>query len=95
MFAIAVQSADDTVLSVQPVNNGSLEIHLSAGFQNAAAADTARAQLQIQTGALQRALGKPEAASLAAVLTNGRFRSTGTVLTGGWPVTKEFLATLQ
>ncbi len=101
MFAIDVQSASELVLAVEPVQSATdaFEIRLHGEFENAAAADTARVQLEMQTRALKAVLlkddPKADAASLTALITGGWFHSAGTQLTGGWPVRKELLAVLQ
>ncbi len=99
IFAISVQSAEEITLAVQPVKQGGFEIRLLGDFANAAAADTARVQLEIQTKNLQRALAdegqKGDPANLGAVLLGGKFYAAGTKLEGSWPVRKELAAVLE
>lgn len=96
MFAISVQSADEITLAVQPVKDGAFEIRLLGDFANAAAADTAQAQLEIQTKNLQRVLGdEGQKNDLGAVLMGGKFYTVGTKLEGSWPVRKELVAVLE
>ncbi len=96
IFAISVQSADEITLAVQPVKEGAFEIRLFGDFANPAAADTARAQLDIQTRNLRRALGdEGQKSDLGAVLLGGKFYTVGTRLEGSWPVDKELVAALE
>ncbi len=94
IFAISVQNAGSVTLAAQPDS-----VELRAMFANAAAADTAKKQLEIQTRMLQTALKqsneKPDDGSLAGVLTAGSFLAVGNEVTGRWPIKPEFLKALE
>jgi hypothetical protein len=99
MFAIALQSADSIVVSLGPSKDAVFDLKLKGHFENAAAADTARNQLEIDTKMLKLELvrehAKPNAADFTGLLTAGTFVQKGAILTGVWPVHKEFLETLR
>lgn len=101
LLALAVQSADRVTLSAGPGGRGSRDfrLRLEAVCQNAAVADTARTQLEIDTKLLkmelQREHQQPSRADLTGLLTEGAFRQSGNAVIGGWPLYREFLEHLQ
>jgi hypothetical protein len=94
IFAISLQSAESVIISAQLQS-----VQLKAHFSNAATADTARSQLEIQTRRLTSALvvdhEKPDRASMAGLLTAGTFQVIGTDVVGVWPIYSELLKALQ
>ncbi len=92
IFAIGLQSSDQVTVSAQKDR-----VQLKASFANAAAADTARHQLEIETKLIKAALKseKPDQSSLAGLLMGGSFQVIGTDVLGVWPVSPELLKALQ
>jgi hypothetical protein len=94
IFAISMQEAQSVLVSAELHS-----INLKAHFLNAAAAATARTQLELQTKRLSTALAqgseKPDPASLATLLTAGSFTVVGTDVLGRWPLYPEFLKAIQ
>jgi hypothetical protein len=101
LFALAVQSADSVVLSAEPgkESSGDFSLRMEAVCPNAAIADTARTQLEIETKLLnmelQRERQHPSRADLTGLLTAGSFRQSGKAVIGSWPVYRDFLQHLQ
>lgn len=98
-FAMAIQSADSTVLLLTPSNRAAFELRLDAHFEAAAAADTAATQLGIDTKLvkieLSREKANPNAADLSGLLAGGSFWTQGNMLHANWPVSKQLLQTLE
>lgn len=94
LFLISLQSAESVFLTAEPES-----IRLKAHFENAAAAETARSQLQIQTRTLTRQLTSNrqviDPATLAGLLTGGSFQVIGTDAQGFWPINPALLKALQ
>ena len=101
LFAISLQSANSVVLSLEPNDSTSapFKIELDARCANAAAADTVRHQLELDTRMMQLALAREhtarDPAGLSGLLTAGTFQATGTHVAGIWPVRGELLKALQ
>jgi hypothetical protein len=101
IFAVTLQSADSVVLSAGRANgaNAAFTLQLDAGFENTAAADTIRHQLDIQTKMLKLALDRenqqPNPADLTGLLTAGNFQQVEKHVVGTWPVRKELLGALE
>jgi hypothetical protein len=101
IFAITLQSAESVVLSVGQAAGSSeaFTIRLNAEFQNAAAADTTKKQLDIQTRMLKLELAKeqqkPNPADLTGLFTAGSFQAVEKRVVGEWPVRKELLEALE
>jgi hypothetical protein len=101
IFAISLQSAERVVLSLGPGRNEShsIELRLDAAFRNNAAAETVRAQFEMQTQMLKTELSRQHAVAttgdLTGLLTAGRFQASGTQLVGLWPVRDQLLKTLE
>ena len=101
VFAISLQSADSLVLSLQPANQTgeAFEIQIDATFANAATADTARTQLEIDTQMLKRGFARERQltgpADFTGLLTGGTFQVRNRNLTGSWPVRQELLASIR
>jgi hypothetical protein len=94
IFVISIQSAESVMLTAELRS-----LRLQARFPNAAAADTARRQLEIQTrtvtAALTRNNEKPGRSSLGGLLTAGSFQVVGTDVLGSWPIYPELVRALQ
>jgi hypothetical protein len=101
VLAISLQSADSVILSLGPAvdKQSAFAIDLDARFSIEPSAETARAQLEIQTKmlklGLQRAHREPDPADLTGLLTAGTFQRVRTQVTGSWPVRRELLKTLE
>jgi hypothetical protein len=99
MFAIALQAADSIIVSLGPSNEATFDLKLKARFENAAAADTARNQLEIDTKMLRLELAREHAKAsngdVTGLLTAGTFLQSGAFLTGVWPVHQELLEALR
>jgi hypothetical protein len=94
IFAISLQSAESAILSAELQS-----LHLKAHFANAAAAETGRRQLEIQTRTLTTALQqnnqRSDRATMAGLLTAGSFHVIGTDVLGTWPIYPELLKAIQ
>ncbi len=94
LFLISLQSAESVFVTAEPHS-----VHLKAHFANAAAADTARSQLDIQTRTLTKAVTRNheaiDPATLAGLLTAGSFQVIGTDTLGRWPINPALLKALQ
>ncbi len=102
IFAISVQPASSVIVALgspAPGRPDAFEIKLYAECRSAAAADTIRRQLEIETKMLKLELAheheQPNPADLTGLLTSGTFELNGKKVTGEWPVAKELLKTLQ
>jgi hypothetical protein len=101
ILAISLQSADNVILSLGPAidTQEAFTIDLDARFSMEPSAETARAQLEIQTRMLklqlQRAHRAPDPADLTGLLTAGTFQRVRKRVTGHWPVRRELLKTLE
>ena len=102
IFAISLQSADSVIFSLgksADPSQAAFDVELDAECTNAATAESARNQLEIQTKMLSLELtrehAKPNAADLTGLLTSGAFEVRGKRVVGTWPVRKELLQTLQ
>ncbi len=102
IFAISLASATSVVLSLGPAaeaSNAAFVLKFKAKMPNSAAAGTARTQLELQTKmlkmGLKRAHEKPDPAGLTGLLTAGSFETSGTTVSGLWPVRRELLLALQ
>ena len=101
IFVMALESTDDVTLSadLDPENRNQFQLRMEAQCRNAAIADTARKQLEIQTKmlalGLERQHQQPTPADFAGLLIAGRFQVTGKKLTGMWPLRRELLDKLQ
>jgi hypothetical protein len=103
IFLISLQSAQYARLYAGPAPSSRRDtaflVHLNARFENAAAADTARRQLEIVTARFKKALtqvsGPADATSLAGLLTSGSFQVIGADTIGEWPVRKELVQSLE
>ena len=102
IFLISLQPSNFVLLAVSSAPHGTgsaFEIELTAGCPSAAAADTVRKQLEIQTKMLKLELARqrqqPNPADLTGLLTSGTFDTSGAEVRGIWPVRKELLKTLQ
>jgi hypothetical protein len=101
ILAISLQSADSVVLSLAPATDkqAAFTIDLDARFPLEPSAETARAQLEIQTKmlklGLERAHREPDPADLTGLLTAGTFLRDRKQVTGHWPVRRELLKTLE
>jgi len=101
ILAISLQSADRVILSLGPAvgQEAAFSVELEADFPIEPGAETARAQLEIETKmlklGLQRAHREPDAADLTGLLTAGTFQRVRKRVTGRWPVRRELLKTLE
>jgi hypothetical protein len=101
VLAISLQSADSVILSLGPAvdKESAFAIDLDASYSVEPSAETARAQLEIQTRmlklGLQRAHREPDPADLTGLLTAGTFQRVRKQVTGSWPVRRELLKTLE
>jgi len=101
ILAISLQSADRVILSLGPAvgQEAALSVELEADFSIEPSAETARAQLDIETKmlklGLQRNHREPDPADLTGLLTAGTFHRVRTRVTGRWPVRRELLKTLE
>lgn len=102
LFAISLQSANPVVLSLTSVDGDGdvpFRLELDAQCSNAAAADTIRNQLELDTKMLQLGLAREHAqrdpAGLSGLLTSGVFQVVDTRVVGRWPLRKALLKTLQ
>ncbi len=101
IFAISLQSAESVVLSLGPAttNSPGFTLGLNAQCQNAAAADTMRNQLEIETKMLKLELAReraqPSDADLTGLLTAGSFQVIDKRVLGMWPVKPELMKALQ
>lgn len=102
IFAIALQSAERVIISVDSAEENSraaFEIRLDATCPNAVTAATIRNQLDLQTKLLKLELAReheqPNPADLSGLLTAGSFEVVNRHVMGTWPVRKELLKTLQ
>ena len=100
-LAISLQAADSVILSLGPAvdKRSAFAIDLDASFSVEPSAETARAQLDIQTRmlklGLQRAHREPDPADLTGLLTAGTFQRVRKQVIGSWPVRRELLKTLE
>jgi hypothetical protein len=100
-LAISLQAADSVILSLGPAvdKESAFAIDLDASYSVEPSAETARAQLEIQTRmlklGLQRAHREPDPADLTGLLTAGTFQRVRKQVTGSWPVRRELLKTLE
>jgi len=101
ILAISLQSADRVVLSLGAVTDkqAAFQVELKANFPIEASAETARAQLEIETKmlklGLQRAHRQPNPADLTGLIAAGSFRRVRKEVLGSWPVRWELLRTLE
>jgi hypothetical protein len=101
ILAISLQSADSVVLSLGPAVNkqAAFAIDLEASFPIEPSAETARAQLELQTKmltlGLKRAHREPNPADLTGLLAAGTFRRVRKQVMGIWPVRQELLKALE
>lgn len=101
IFAISLQSAESVLLALGPSRStgAAFELDLDAQFSSAAAADTARAQLELDTKMLKMELAReheqPNPANLTGLLVAGTFQVLDTRLLGRWPVRRELLESLE
>jgi len=101
ILAISLQSADSVILSLGPAvdKQSAFAIDLDASFSLEPTAETARAQLEIQTKmlklGLERAHREADPADLTGLLTAGTFQRVRKQVTGSWPVRRELLKTLE
>jgi hypothetical protein len=101
ILAISLQSADSVILSLGPAidKQAAFTIDLDASFPTEPSAETARAQLEIQTKmlklGLERAHRAPDPADLTGLLTAGTFLRVRKQVTGRWPVRRELLKSLE
>jgi hypothetical protein len=101
IFAIALQSADSAVVSLRSANDSgaAFEIEMNAWFPNQSAADSARAQLELNTKMLKlefiREHKQAAPGDLASLLISGSFRSNAKELIASWPVQPELLQALE
>lgn len=101
IFAIALQSADQVVLSATEAQSpdDAFLLRLQARFANGAMADTARAQFDLDTRLLRAELARehaaPDSADLSGLLTSGFFQAAGDRLTGKWAVKQKLMQTLR
>jgi hypothetical protein len=102
LFAISLQSANPVVLSLTPVNGSPrapFKLELEAQCINAAAADTIRNQLELDTKMLQLGLARQHIASnpadLTGLLTAGSFQAVDSRVVGSWPIQKQLLNALR
>jgi hypothetical protein len=101
ILAISLQSADSVILSLGPTvdKRAAFAIALEASFSMEPSAETARAQLEIDTKmlklGLQRAHREPDPADLTGLLAAGTFLRVRKQVTGSWPVRRELLKTLE
>ena len=102
LFAISLETANSVILSLAP-NPGSVDapfkLTLDAQCANAAAADTIRNQLELDTKMLQLGLARQHIqtspADLTGLLTAGSFQVIDSRVVGSWPIRKQLLNTLQ
>jgi hypothetical protein len=102
IFVISLQSADRVVLSLGRDEQGggsAFILRMDARCPTAAAANTAKTQLDLDTKALRVELARerqePSPSDLTGLLVNGRFEVVNTRVVGSWPVRKELLKTLE
>lgn len=101
MLALAVQSAERVTVSAEAgaAAGEAAQLRLEALFPNAAAANSARNQLEIDTNLLKMELGRehqrPSRSDLTGLLANGQFQQATNTVTGTWPVFGELLKQLQ
>lgn len=94
IFAIGLQSSRSVFLFAQLQN-----LHLKAHFENAAAAEMARRQLELETkvvrGALKDGNDQTDRSALAGLLKSGSFQVIGTDVLGEWRIYPELLQALR
>ena len=102
IFAISLASASSVILSLGPAaeaSNAAFILKFKAKMPNSAAAGTARTQLELQTKmlktGLKRAHEEPDPAGLTGLLAAGSFETSGTTVSGLWPVRRELLLALR
>lgn len=102
LFAISLQSATSVVVSLAPNNASSdvpFKLKLDARCANAAAADTIRNQLELDTKMLQLGLARHHMQSnpgdLMGLLTAGSFQAIDSRVVGAWPIRKRLLKALE
>lgn len=101
ILAIALQSADSVVLSLGPApdKQAAFLVDLQASFPIEPSAETARAQLEIETKMLKLGLGRahrePNPADLTGLIAAGTFQRVRKQVLGTWPVRQELLKALQ
>jgi hypothetical protein len=101
ILAISLQAADRVVLSLGAAKDKetAFQVELQAAFPIEASAETARAQLEIETRmlklGLQRAHRQPDPADLTGLIAAGSFRRVRKEVLGSWPVRWELLKTLE
>jgi len=101
ILAISLQSADRVILSLGPATDKKAVflVELEATFPIEASAETARAQLEIETKmlklGLQRAQRQPNPADLTGLIAAGSFHRVRKEVLASWPVRQELLKALE
>ncbi len=102
IFAISVQSAAPVILSLGAVGgaeSGAFLLKLDAQFSTAAAADTIRKQLELETKSLSLALAKQrqgaDSKGFTGLLASGTFATASQHLLGRWLIRPELLRALE
>ncbi len=101
IFAISLQSSHSLLVSLRQADRSgdAFTIEVDAAFENRPTAETARQQLELNTGLLKRALSREHASTnpgdLTALLTSGVFRVEQQHLFGDWRVSQELLQALR
>mgnify|MGYP001555904611 CR=1 FL=1 len=101
ILAISLQSADRVILSLAPAEDtqAAFLVELQASFPIEPSAETARAQLEIETKMLKlglaRAHREPNPADLTGLLAAGTFQRMRKQVLGTWPVRQELLKALE
>ena len=101
LFTSALQPASSVTFSLLPARaeENAFEIRLNARCASPAAAQALANQLQLNTKLLTLALTRKgqyiDPASLAGVLTSGKFYASGERALGIWPVTQAFLHAIE
>ena len=101
IFAMALESTDSVLLSIQPgdTTESPFKLKMTAVCRNGVIADTTRKQLEIQTRMLgielEREHQRPSPADLSGLLTSGSFQVVENSVVGTWPIHRELLAQLQ
>jgi hypothetical protein len=101
IFFISLQFADRVVLSLDSgaKNGAAFTLQLDAQCPSTAAAETIKAQLELQTRILRTELAReheqPSPADLTGLLVSGTFHVSAKRVIGIWPIHNEFLKALQ
>jgi hypothetical protein len=101
IFFISLQFADRVLLSLDSgANNGAaFTLQLDAQCPSRTAAETIKAQLELQTKILRTELARehqqPSPADFTGLLVSGTFYVSNQRVIGTWPIHKELLKTLQ